>query len=155
MYLYLVQHAEAKNEIEDSQKSLTEKGIKDLENIGSFIAEHINIHVDTIIHSGKKRAEQTAEILAKYLNLKDQPKQAAGLNPLDDPEIWVNKLNVAKEDTMIVGHLPFLNKLSDIFLCHYENKDIIEFSKGGIVCIERFDEDLWSIRWMITPEILK
>lgn len=155
MYLYLVQHGEAKNEIEDPQRPLTEKGIRDLEIISSFIAEHINIHIDIIIHSGKKRAEQTAGIFAKYFNTKCQPKQVTGLNPLDDPAIWVNKLNGAKEDTMIVGHLPFLNKLSDLLLCHYENKDIIEFSKGGVVCIERFDEELWSIRWILTPEILK
>ena len=76
MFLYLVQHADAKKEEEDPYRSLSEKGIQDINRIASYVWQ-LNIKVLKIFHSSKLRAKQTAEILFEYL------KPIKGLSEMD------------------------------------------------------------------------
>jgi phosphohistidine phosphatase SixA len=66
MFLYLVQHAEAKREEEDPAGDLTDKGRADFEAVARHL-KRLNLQVKQIIHSGKTRAESTALALAKHL----------------------------------------------------------------------------------------
>jgi phosphohistidine phosphatase len=59
MFLYLVQHAEAKREEEDPARDLTEKGRKDIESVAHRMKK-LNVQVRQILHSGKTRAQSTA-----------------------------------------------------------------------------------------------
>lgn len=154
MNLYLVQHAEAKREEEDPERPLSEKGWADIRKVADYIAKHIDINVSAINHSGKTRARQTAETLAEYLNPPEGIKQAEGLEPLAEPSVWGKRLAEMKEDTILVGHLPHLLKLSAYLLAQDETKKILNFSMGGIVCLRRDESGTWSVRWMIVPEIL-
>jgi phosphohistidine phosphatase len=154
MNLYLVQHAEAKREEEDPERPLSEKGRADIRKVADYIAQHIDINVSSIMHSGKTRARETAEILAEYLNPPEGIEQAEGLEPLAEPSAWGERLAEMKEDTMLVGHLPHLLKLSAHLLTQDETKKILNFSMGGIVCLGRDESGDWSVRWMIIPEIL-
>ncbi|MCD6239419.1 MAG: phosphohistidine phosphatase SixA [Thermotogae bacterium] len=154
MNLYLVQHAEPKRKEEDPQRPLSEKGKADIKKIADFIVKHTNIRVKSIMHSGKLRARQTAEILAEYLNPPEEIKEVKGLEPLADPSIWVNHLIGVKEDMMLVGHLPHLMKLSSYLLCQDVNKKIVDFHMGGIVCLNKDEGGIWSVQWVLTPEIL-
>lgn len=158
MKLYLVQHAEAKKKEEDKERSLSEKGIKNIKKVASFITENIKIKPSKIFHSGKTRARQTAEVLAKYLNPTNGISEAKGLAPLDDPSIWAERIaeiKEIKEEIMLVGHLPHLSKLSSLLLCQHENKNIINIQMGGIVCLQRDELANWSVDWIVTPGILK
>jgi len=85
MLLYLVQHGEAKREEEDPARPLTDKGKSEVEKIASFIAK-TGIHIERILHSGKLRALQTAEILASHLKPPRGIEQADALDPLADPK---------------------------------------------------------------------
>ncbi|MBW2038050.1 MAG: phosphohistidine phosphatase SixA [Deltaproteobacteria bacterium] len=154
MNLYLVQHAEPKREEEDPQKPLSEKGWSDIGKVAAFIVEHTNIQVISIMHSGKTRARQTAEALAEHLNPPEGVKEAEGLESLADPSRWAQRLAETKEDIMLVGHLPHLSKLSAHLLCQDENKRIVNFQMGGIVCLGRDESGIWSVRWMVIPQIL-
>jgi phosphohistidine phosphatase len=155
MNVYLVQHGEAKSEKEDPQKSLSEQGWTDVRKAGAFLVEYAHIKVASIMHSGKTRARQTAEALAEYLTPPKGIKKADGLNPLDDTSIWIERLSETKEDIMLVGHLPHLCKLSAELLAQDENKKVIEFQRGGILCLGKDESGLWSVHWMIIPQILK
>ena len=84
MRLYLVQHAEAKSEAEDPTRPLTEKGLADIKRVARHLKEHANIKVAEINHSGKTRAEQTAQVLAEALAPRGVAK-GEGLEPLADP----------------------------------------------------------------------
>ena len=66
MLLYLVQHAEAKKEEEDRSRGLTDKGYRDIARSAVY-AQKLGVRVSVIYHSGKKRAAQTAQVLADYL----------------------------------------------------------------------------------------
>ncbi len=56
MYLYLIQHGEAKSEAEDPARPLSGKGIRDARKVASFISSNTRIDVEYINHSGKVRA---------------------------------------------------------------------------------------------------
>jgi len=154
MKLYLVRHAEPKPEQEDPLRPLSEKGWEDIREVGAFVAERLDIRVKIIIHSGKLRAQQTAEVLREYLNPPDGLKEVEGLKPLDDPSIWVSRLAEIKEDVMLVGHLPHLSKLASDLLCGDENMKIVEFQVSGIVCLSRDESGVWSICWMVNPRMV-
>ncbi len=155
MYLYLVQHAEARPKEEDPKRPLSDKGRSDIQKVAAFIAKKANVKVKRIIHSGKTRAQQTAEILAEYLHPCEGIKKAEGLNPLDDPLIWLKRLVDIKEDIMLVGHLPHLDRLSSYLLCQNIDKKTIDFQMGGVVCLKKNEANSWSVGWMVIPELVK
>ena len=72
MKLYLVQHGEAEPKEANPERPLTEKGLSDVKKAASLLANSV-LKVDMILHSGKKRAEQTARTIADTAHL------AAGL----------------------------------------------------------------------------
>lgn len=154
MKLYLVQHAEAKQKEDDPERPLTEKGWDDIRKVACFAAEHTKIRPSYIVHSGKTRARQTAEVLDEHLRTPRGIKEAEGLDPLADPAIWAHRLTELEEDIMLVGHLPHLSRLSGHLLCQDGNRSIVHFQNAGIVCLGRDESDVWSIRWMVIPQIL-
>ncbi|MFQ6009177.1 MAG: phosphohistidine phosphatase SixA [Candidatus Zixiibacteriota bacterium] len=155
MSVYLVQHAEARPKVEDPERHLTDQGKADIEKVAAFIVENTTLKVKRILHSGKARAQQTAEVLAKYLNPSDGVSSTEGLEPLAEPSIWADRLADTKEELMLVGHLPHLDKLAAKLVCQNDERSVVTFRMGGIVCLGRDDSKNWTVRWMITPFLLK
>lgn len=153
MRLYLVQHAEAKPQVEDPARPLSEKGQEDIRRVANFIKAK-GIEVSKIFHSGKLRAKQTAEALAEGISSAGGIEQAEGLAPLDDSGIWVNRLKEAVENLVLVGHLPHLSKLAGLLLAGDPERKVVVFRNGGVVCLERDEDGNWSVGWVLTPEIL-
>ena len=153
MKLYLIQHGEAKSEAEDPERSLTARGEKEIGAV-SKIAGGLQIRPSKIYHSGKLRAKQTAEIIASALRISDSLVQSVqGLNPNDDIYPWVERISKEKEDLMLVGHLPFLEKLTSLLLCGDENAWLVLFRYGAIVCLDQKGDKGWAVRWILTPEM--
>ena len=106
MKLYLVQHAKAASEQADPQRPLTEEGRREIKKIAEFV-KPLNLCVDYLWHSGKKRAAQTAEILAEVVKVKKAETAREGLSPNDDVKVIREKIVSLQQDIMLVGHLPF------------------------------------------------
>ncbi len=153
MFLYLVRHADAMKEEEDPNRSLSEIGIHDISRIASYVSQ-LNLHVLRICHSPKLRARQTAEILFEYLKPMKGLSAVDGLSPLDNPSIWIRRLQDTHDDTVLVGHLPHLGLLASKLLCGKAEKNIIAFRTAGIACLYRDDAGIWSLEWVLTPEIV-
>jgi phosphohistidine phosphatase len=153
MFLYLVQHAEAKKEEEDPARSLSEKGILDIGRVAACISR-IDIRIDAIFHSNKLRARQTAEVLASRLTPSGGIAEKDGLSPLDDPKIWADRLKEMTGNVMLTGHQPHLGKLASLLLCQDEDKNIVSFRMAGVVCLGRDDSGVWSLQWMLVPGVI-
>ena len=153
MFLYLVQHGDAKKEEEDPARPLSDKGIEDVKKVASFMFR-LKITVEEVLHSSKLRARQTAEIIADSLNITKGVSETEGLAPLNEPILWAEKLKTKTHSLMLVGHLPHLGKLSSFLLSGDKEKSIIAFKMGGVVCMKRDDSGTWTLQWMITPEII-
>ncbi|MHC4458250.1 MAG: phosphohistidine phosphatase SixA [Planctomycetota bacterium] len=152
MKLYLVQHAKAVSKEVDPQRPLTEEGLRDLQKIASFI-KPLNLSIDYLWHSQKKRAIQTADILAEVIEIKQSRTERSDLGPNDDVARLTNEIGSLEHDIMIVGHLPFLSKLASLLLAGSESANTVAFRQGGIVCLSRAEQEQWQIEWMITPEL--
>lgn len=153
MLLYLVQHAEAKKEEEDPARGLTEKGMQDITKIAAY-AQKLNLIISRIYHSGKTRALQTAQVLAYLLKPGKGISEIDSLAPMDDPKVWADRLSRTKEDVLLVGHLPHLAGLASLLLCGDASRNIVDFKNAGIVCLKRSENGVWSIAWMIVPEMI-
>ena len=152
MLVYLVQHGDAKREEEDPSRPLSEKGIKDVKEVASHISR-LNVEVEEVLHSGKLRAKQTAEIIAEKLKIEKGISEKDGLSPMDDANMWAERLKTRTDSLMLVGHLPHLGKLASLLLCSEKERNVVAFKMGGVVCLKRDDTE-WSLQWMITPETL-
>ena len=153
MKLYLVQHAKAASKEADPERPLTEEGHRDIEKVAEFI-EPLNLCVDYVWHSRKKRAEQTAELLAEVVRINKAKLARDGLGPNDDVAALREELARSPDDIMIVGHLPFLSRLTSLLTVGSESANTVAFKQAGIVSLSRSDVNQWQIEWMVTPEIL-
>ncbi|HUU50527.1 MAG TPA: phosphohistidine phosphatase SixA [Nitrospinota bacterium] len=154
MKLYLVQHGEATTEEINKEKPLTKKGISDVNKIATFLRD-AGISVNSIFHSTKLRAKESAKILADILNPECQVIEKNSLSPNDSVENIYAEILERTDDLMIVGHLPFLSKLVSKLILYSEDKSIIRFRQGGIARLERNDTGSWEIDWFITPDLLR
>jgi hypothetical protein len=50
--------------------------------------------------------------------------------------------------------MPHLRKLASLLLCGDRDTKIIDFQNSGVVHLRRSDKGVWTVRWIITPEII-
>lgn len=151
MHLFLVQHGETTSEDIDPSRPLTEKGRTDVSKVADFM-ERSGVKAEEIWHSDKLRAKQTAEIIAKILGT-GKIIEKEGLAPNDPIAKYVEIVNGSSKDLMIIGHLPFLAKLSSSLLAGSGSGGIINFKQGIVVCLEKCDYT-WGVAWMVGPELV-
>lgn len=151
MKLYLARHGDATAKEVDSECPLSEKGRKDLELMAEFLSNR-QLKVDYFFHSGKLRAEQTAEILSRALCCERGVEVRDGLDPLDLVSPISSEINQFENDLALVGHIPFMGKLLAKLLTGYENNDLVAFQTGTLVCLERLGSG-WILKWVLCPEL--
>lgn len=150
MNLYLIRHGEAVPETVDPSKPLSEEGRNDIQKVADHI-KNMNISVQTIRHSGKKRAKETAEIIAQAVNSEEGIREVQGLAPNDDIHSIIDEVEISHNDLLLVGHLPYLGKLASQLVSGKEDADVIQFGAGTIVCLKKEDAK-WNIEWAFSPQ---
>ncbi len=153
MRVYLVQHGKAVDKTVDRQRPLSREGRADVEMVAEFV-QSLKLSVDWVWHSGKKRAQQTAEILAAALEVKNGLKVEQGLAPNDEVSPVKKRLEAAGQDIMIAGHQPFMGKLASLLITSDESAQTVAFHMGGVVALIRDEQGGWRVDWAIVPEIL-
>jgi len=129
---------------------LTVKGEEEVRRVAGAAAR-LALNPSRIIHSGKLRAEQTARFLGEALG---RPvEKGEGLAPKDDPWPWVERIQGTEEELMIVGHLPFLERLASLLIGGDESLRPLLFRFGAINCLKRKEDGKWAVRWVLTPEM--
>jgi phosphohistidine phosphatase len=152
MSLYLVQHGKSLSKDVDPEKGLSEEGRTDVQKIADT-AKFYGVKVSKILHSGKTRAKQTARIFASALGIEDKVEETAGIKPLDDVSGFAPRL-VPDSDLMVVGHLPFMEKLASYLVTGSDETTIFQFQNGGIVCLDKGPgEQAWVVKWSLSPNI--
>jgi phosphohistidine phosphatase len=152
MKLYLVRHGEAVDQSPDALRPLSECGIREVGDMAVRLGAS-GVRVDRIWHSGKLRAEQTAALLAKQLGKRRGIERIAGIAPMDPVEEFARDLDVWQEDTMVVGHMPFLARLVALLLCTTGNSEPVAFTTGAVACLQRTADDHWKLLWLLQPEL--
>ena len=153
MKLYLVQHGEACAKEVDPERPLTEKGKSEVQSVAQFLKQ-AGIQLGRVIHSGKLRAMQTAEIMITNLAPDITLETSNKINPNDDPEACDWHRDKGKGDVLVVGHLPFMARLVSHLLVANVDQVIVAYQPGSIVCLEFVDNTRWQLNWMIRPELI-
>jgi len=151
MKVYLVQHGLSMPEEMDPEKALSPGGNKQSRNMAEFLKEK-DVRVDSIWHSPKKRAVQTAHIVAGILAC-PETQERNDLNPLDPVGNLPGEIKSLNKELMIVGHLPFLQKLASLLLSGVEDNQFISIRNSGVICLEYTDS--WKLLWTVVPELLE
>lgn len=151
MKVYLVQHAVAKAKSEDETRPLTHQGHEDVTRVAGFLSLFEKPQPALIVHSGKLRARQTAEMIAEAWHVADV-REEGDLAPTDDPALWAARLREMAQDVVLVGHLPHLQKLAGLLLADEAEREVVHFRNAGAVCLERTDTG-WRLLWHVVPTL--
>lgn len=153
MALYLVQHGKSLSEEQDPERGLSQEGYTDVNRIAE-VARSYGVQPAAIKHSGKKRARQTAEMFAEaLLGDANKTEPIAGIGPLDDVVAVANTLKTG-DNLMLVGHLPFMERLTGFLVTGSAERLVFKFQNGGIVCLDKDpDARWWFLKWTLMPRI--
>ncbi len=156
MELYLLRHGEAANRNDwqgnDAERPLTDQGKEEIQRESKRIAA-LGLSLDAIITSPYIRTNQTAEIVAQELGMKDKLVQD------DRLEYGFGRKKLRKvlgdytnaQALLLVGHEPDFSKLigkltgGRVFL-----------DKGGLAKITLSDDDTLDgeLCWLLQPDVL-
>jgi len=152
MALFLVQHGKSLPKDVDPDQGLSEEGAAETQRIAE-VAKEYNVSVKCIKHSVKTRARKTAEILATALNPADGIQEFSGIKPVDDVAAFAENVD-PKDNVMLVGHLPFMERLTSFLITGSIENPVFKFQNSGIVCLDQDRETKsWFIKWALMPNI--
>jgi phosphohistidine phosphatase len=115
--------------------------------------DYHGVTVSQIRHSVKTRARQTAQIFARTLDPKQGIQEVSGIKPLDDVAEYAANIDPA-EDIMLVGHLPFMERMTAFLITGSIDKPVFKFQNSGIVCMDKdLETKSWVVKWALMPNI--
>jgi phosphohistidine phosphatase len=153
MKLFLVQHGEALRTDIDPQRPLSQQGAHDVKKMAAFL-HRAGIGVERVLHSGKRRAQQTAAILARAVTASGVSDDISGMAPNDPVEAFAERIATFTQDTVLVGHLPFMSRLVSRLVTSDPQQTLVAFRPGSIVCLEGDPSGTFTISWVLRPELL-
>jgi phosphohistidine phosphatase len=149
MRLYLVQHGDAVAKDVDPERPLSDSGRADIDRLASWL-ERNDVRVARILHSGKLRAEQTANLLAPLAGDDGTVEAHPGLAPNDSPGSLLDILGDG--DTIVAGHMPFVSRAVSLALELPPDQPIVAFKPGSLAGLERDANGSWCLMLFIRPE---
>jgi phosphohistidine phosphatase len=114
-----------------------------------------NLRFERIATSPLARAFQTAEIVAKLLNLKDRLEVWDELAPGGDPDTTCYHASQDGKDAsvILIGHEPGLSDLISRIITGGDTASLV-IAKGGLAKIRNFsfgDKPSGELQWLLTP----
>ncbi len=151
MRLYIVQHGDSVAKEIDPNRPLSDRGRADIQRLAEWLSSH-NVQIGQILHSGKTRAKETAEILRPLLKSPSQIYEGQGLAPNDSSEAFLHQLRDHKKDTLVAGHMPFVARTVSQALTGAPDRQLVKFVPGSVAGIERGDDASWRLFMFARPE---
>lgn len=153
MRLYLMRHAEADQaELDDAKRPLTARGEHDAQHLANFLQAR-GYHLSHVIHSGKLRAQQTAEIIVSALASGQSAEIESALTGDDGLSCMLEKIATWTEDTLVVSHLPFISRLLSRLVAENADVQLVGFVPATVVCLELCESAKWRMKWCINPSL--
>lgn len=153
MQLFIVQHGDAVPKDVDPERPLSERGRADIQRLAEQLMKH-DIRVGRILHSGKTRARETAEILQPLLEPGGEILGQTGLAPNDPPADFLEEMQTTDKDTLVAGHMPFVTRAVSLALTGGADSQLVEFTPGSIAGMQRADGGAWRLFLFVRPDKL-
>ncbi len=136
MKIFLVQHGEALPEEVDSERPLSEKGREQVKRAAELI-KRMTEYPGVIVHSEKKRARETAEIISFTLGgVRMEARNY--LNPKDSLDNITREIAASEASIMVVGHMPFLGKLATWLLGIDMERETVDITQASPLVFSRY-----------------
>ena len=116
----------------------------------------LDARISGCLHSGKLRAEQTAQLLAREIGMEASVEARPGLAPNDSvvPVAQWLRAETEHKSLALVGHMPFLGRLASLLVIGDERAQVVGFQMGGMVKLEpKVDRDGFSVAWALPPDL--
>lgn len=153
MKLYLVHHGDALPREQDPERPLSPKGTADLERMGIFLSRN-HVVVERVLHSDKRRAIQTARILAARLAPELTLETRAGIQPDDPIDALAAEIPGWQRSTLVAGHGPFFSRLIPRLTTGSASPEWAATVPGTVFCLEPGEGTLFRLCWMVRPDLL-
>lgn len=150
-WVILVRHGEAVPRADDPQRPLTPRGRAETERVARRLTR-LGIAIRGIRHSGKRRAEETAVILAAACEPRLPVERWEGLGPDDPVAPIARRLEREASSVLLVGHLPHLARLASLLLCGSAEAEVVVLPPSGAAVLVR-REGGWSLVALLPPEL--
>lgn len=154
MMLYLLRHGKAARQDPDGPRSLTPRGREEVKRVAETFKKK-GLKVETLWHSPKTRALQTAEIFL-HVNGKSKTKveERKEIRPEGDAQAVLKEIEGEKTGSLLlVTHLPFVAELAWL-LAEDSPEAELGFPTGGLAAFERKGKN-WKWLWSLDPSKLK
>jgi len=152
-----MQHGESYPKEEDPERSLTSRGEEQIHLSGKALKQ-MDVYFDCIISSPKKRAQQTAEIIATELGFpQDKINVTETLEPTVPAEDALSYLQsrTLKNRVFLAGHLPSLGEIASALMSERSHISL-HFEMGGAmrIDVEELQHRSGNLRWLLTSDQL-
>jgi phosphohistidine phosphatase len=162
MKLYLLRHGDAvepgDTRLKENERPLTPKGIQRAKLLANAL-QQMEISFDAILSSPLKRAVETAEIVARNLDMEDRLHLSDCLSPAGDMEklvLEINTLRPVPEAVLLVGHEPYLSRFISL-LCTGGPGLALMMKKGALCRLETGRltcAKCAELEWLLQPRLL-
>ena len=156
MNIYFLRHASAgshkANLAADERRPLDPDGIQQCGVIGRALAE-LEVKLDIVISSPLKRAQQTAELVAREIGYEDRIEFSDALRPEANYRGFEQLLQsyAKKDEIMVVGHNPTLSEFLSLLISGGASHTAVELKKGAIAKVP-MDGNSSALQWCFTPK---
>lgn len=156
MRLYLARHGDAVDKetakargLDD--RPLSEPGEEGVERVARDLSA-AGVRVERVLHSDKIRAIQTGERLSAAL-CDTTTAERSGLHPRDPVEGFLADIGTWSEDTLVVGHLPFMEIALSTLITGNPKAGVARLAAGAVACLERDEATgTWTLLWLVSPD---
>jgi phosphohistidine phosphatase len=73
---------------------------------------------------------------------------------MDDVTQTADRVSRADRNLVLVGHLPFMERLAAYLLAGNADLELLHFRTGGVACLSR-QPNGWRLEWFVAPQLLK
>jgi phosphohistidine phosphatase len=157
MRLYFLRHAEAHPGADDDARELTKRGEEQSREIGRFLRQ-VGVEFGAAYSSPLVRARQTAEIVLETTNADTDIE-------LEITEALCNETTQAvfnrwlgqlpdKKHILLVGHAPSMPARVQRLL-GIENNEALPMPKAGLACIKPDNPRQGTLKFFVSPKILR
>jgi len=155
--LYLLRHAHAGDPEgwtgDDAARPLSSKGEGQAERLGAFLAD-TGFRPDAIVSSPKLRARQTAEIVARHIEMEVRldERLGGGFDGLTVDAILADLGNPGR--VVLVGHDPDFSELLGALV----GSDRVTMKKGAFARVDVAGPAAsgpGTLRWLVPPDLLQ
>ena len=77
------------------------------------------------------------------------PAEVTGIGPDDDINPLRREAAGLKQNVMVIGHLPYLNRIAGALLAQDESMPVVVFHPASLVRLDRREDARWSIQLVL------